>query len=364
MNKQDLTNLISSSHSKGKPVAISFCSHVPQEILTAAGLTSLRVPYIRNVKDASSKLLIRNLCPVVKNCCDICEDDALKEADLIIAETSCDGKKKMYELISHQERVHFYQVAQGTDRDYVKPLICSECKYLVKQLEQRFHVTVTDDAIRKASDEYNLERESIQNLMSIQTQVPPPVWGKEIFQTLQAHRLLSEPTQRAIANQESRERFLNHTEYTISKRAKRILITGCPMSGIFEKVIRAVENNGGVVVCFENCEVLKSAVRHCNTNEEDIYQALADCYQNTACAIMAPNDLRFELISQLVQIYQVDGILDVTLQTCHPYTVERDKMSRFCEESLEIPYMSIETDAGDSDEGQLATRISAFIEIL
>ena len=79
---------------------------------------------------------------------------------------------------------------------------------------------------------------------------------------------------------------------------------------------------------------------------------------------MSPNDLRFELIAGLAETYQVDGILDVTLQTCHPYTVERDKMIRFCEDSLEIPYMSIETDTGDSDSGQLATRVAAFIEML
>ena len=118
------------------------------------------------------------------------------------------------------------------------------------------------------------------------------------------------------------------------------------------------------MVCFENCEVMKSAVRHFDTETVDVYQALADCYQNTACAIMAPNDLRFELIAGLAETYQADGVLDVTLQTCHPYTVERDKMIRFCEDSLEIPYMSIETDAGDSDSGQLATRIAAFIEML
>ena len=109
---------------------------------------------------------------------------------------------------------------------------------------------------------------------------------------------------------------------------------------------------------------MKSAVRHFDTETVDVYQALADCYQNTACAIMAPNDLRFELIAGLAETYQADGVLDVTLQTCHPYTVERDKMIRFCEDSLEIPYMSIETDAGDSDSGQLATRIAAFIEML
>ena len=85
MNKQDLQNIISSSHEEGKKVAVSFCSHVPQEVLAAAGLTSLRVPYIRDVKDSASKILIRNLCPVVKNCCDICEDEALKDAISILS---------------------------------------------------------------------------------------------------------------------------------------------------------------------------------------------------------------------------------------------------------------------------------------
>ena len=79
---------------------------------------------------------------------------------------------------------------------------------------------------------------------------------------------------------------------------------------------------------------------------------------------MSPNELRFELLARLVQDYKVDGILDITLQTCHPYTVERDKMTRFCEDSLGIPYMAVETDAGESDKGQLTTRITAFIEML
>lgn len=363
MNKQDLQNIISSIHEDGNKVAVSFCSHVPQEILAAAGLTSLRVPYVRDVADAASKILIRNLCPVVKNTCDICEDESLKDADLLIAETSCDGKKKMYELISNQDRVHFYQVAQGADRDYVKPLIYSESKYLAKQLEKRFGVEVTDENIRKAGELYNKERDSILSLMDIQTQVPPAAWGRDISQALQEHRMITDVEKRAEANLATREELLSKAT-PVPKRAKRILVTGCPMSGVYGKVLDAVENNGGVVVCFENCEVMKSAVRQFNTETEDVYQALADCYQNTACAIMAPNDLRFELIAGLVNTYHVDGVLDVTLQTCHPYTVERDKMSRFCEDSIEIPYMSIETDAGDSDGGQLATRIAAFIEIL
>ena len=81
-------------------------------------------------------------------------------------------------------------------------------------------------------------------------------------------------------------------------------------------------------------------------------EAFADCYQNTACAIMSPNTIRFDLIQQLAKDYQADGVLDVTLQTCHPYTVERDKMMRLCKDTIKIPYMAVETDVSDSDVGQ------------
>ena len=94
MNNQNLQQLIDDCHKTGKKVAVLFCSHVPQEILLAADMIPLRIPYVRGVKDAASRLLPRNVCPVVKNCCDICEDEALKDADLILAETSCDGKRK------------------------------------------------------------------------------------------------------------------------------------------------------------------------------------------------------------------------------------------------------------------------------
>lgn len=363
MNKQDLQNSISICHANGRKAALSFCSHVPQEILEAAGFYFLRVPYIQDVNDASSKILVSNVCPIVKNVCDICEDPALSEADLILAETSCDGKKKMYELLSNQNRLYYYQVGQGADRDYVRPLIKSEVKFLIKEIKRRFDIDVTDEAIRKAAKLVNAERESIKNLMAIQKSIPAAAWGREIFQALETHLTLPSIEERIAANNAFREILLSR-ETPVKKSAARILITGCPMSSVYSTIIDAVENNGGVIVAFENCEALKPANRHFDTEKEDIYEAFADCYQKTACAIMSPNTIRFQLIEELVKDYQVDGVLDVTLHACHPYTVEKDKVMRLCREKIGVPYMAIETDAGNSNTGQLATRIAAFIEML
>lgn len=363
MRKQELQNLISDCHAKGQKVAVSFCSHVPQEILEAAGICSIRLPYMEGMKDSASQILISNVCPIVKNVCDICEDPALAEADMILAETSCDGKKKMYELLSDQKRLYFYQVGQGADRDYVRPLIKSEVKYLIKEIQKRFDIEITDDAIREAAKLVNAERESILNLMAIQKSNPAAAWGGEIFKALEEHRMLPDIRDRIAANKKTRDELLSK-ESPVPKSARRILVTGCPMSGVYSKIVNAVEQNGGVVAAFENCEAIKPAIRHFDTENEDILEAFADCYQNTACAIMSPNTVRFQLIEQLAKDYAADGVLDVTLQTCHPYTVERDKMMRLCKDTLHLPYIAVETDTSDSDMGQLNTRIAAFIEML
>lgn len=363
MNKTDLQELIRRYQANGQKTAVFFCSHIPQEILEAAGLCYFRLPYITDVKNAASKLLPENLCPLVKNCCNICEDTALSDVSLILAETSCDGKKKMYELLSHPERVYFYQIPQGVDREYVKPLIRSECRYLAEELKKRFDISLSAEQIRTAGKLLNEERKSISDLMEIQRQTPPAAWGADIFRILEEHRMIPGAGSRTKANYTARSRLLSQKS-PVPGSAVRIMVTGCPLGAVYDKILNIIEKNGGAVVCFETCEAAKYAMRHFDTENPDVFAALADCYQNTACAIMSPNDQRFSSIRRLCSDYQVDGILDVTLQTCHPYTVERDKMSRFCRETLHIPYMAAETDDSGSDSGQLKTRITAFMEML
>ena len=362
MDKQQLKNMIRNCHEQGQPVAVSFCAHVPQEILEAAGFCSLRLMHTDGVEDISGQALPSNLCPLVKECYSLCQGNALEEADLILAESSCDGKKKMYELLTRQEQLYYYQIPQGADRSYVNPLIRSECSWLIRTLKERFDRTVSEEGLRQACVNRNLQRNSVTALMNIQKTCPPAAWGSEIWCALEDSRRIADPLQQAQANDAAREMLMNRS-CPVPADARRILLTGCPAGGVYRKVVGAIEENGGVVVCFENCEVLKSSQRQVDTEASDIIAAIADCYQETSCAIMAPNDLRFDQIARLVQDYHVDGIVDLALQTCHAYTVERDKMRRFCAEQ-KVPYLSVETGFTDADAGQIATRVTAFLEML
>ena len=70
---------------------------------------------------------------------------------------------------------------------------------------------------------------------------------------------------------------------------KRILITGCPIGGAAEKVVRAIEDNGGWVVGYENCTGAKATER-CVAEEGDVYDALTDKYLAIGCSCISPND--------------------------------------------------------------------------
>ncbi|MCH9015990.1 MAG: 2-hydroxyacyl-CoA dehydratase [Gemmatimonadetes bacterium] len=96
----------------------------------------------------------------------------------------------------------------------------------------------------------------------------------------------------------------------------------------------------------------------------DVYDALADKYLAIGCSCVSPNDQRLKMLSQMVEEYQVDGVVDVILQACHTYAVESLAIKRHVRQQHNIPYIAIETDYSTSDVGQLSTRVAAFIEML
>src|SRR5699024_9537563 len=105
------------------------------------------------------------------------------------------------------------------------------------------------------------------------------------------------------------------------KGRPRIMVTGSPIGGASEKVIKCIEDNGAQVVVYENCGGAKS-VDELVDETGDVYEALAKRYLNIGCSCMTPNPRRFELIDRLIDEYKVDAVVEVILQACHTYNVE------------------------------------------
>ena len=353
---------------QGIPVIGAYCTYFPREIALAAGAASVSLCSTSGETIPSAeKDLPANLCPLIKSSYGFAKDDKCPFfyfSDIVIGENTCDGKKKMYELMSDFKDVFVMDLPNSQSEKGLE-LYKAECLRLRDYVEEKFGIKITDDDLRKAVKLENDIRRAKKHLIDVMKKDPCPVSGMDMFKLLYGSEFKFDRTVivdelNSIADKIEKE----YAEGKMLEKKPRIVITGCPIGGVTEKVIKAVEENGGVVVAMENCVGAKQYDRLVDEDAEDIWGALAERYLNIGCSVMTPNPNRYDLLGRTIDEYKADGVIEMTLQACHTYNVESKSIERFCTEEKRVPYFHVETDYSTADVAQLNTRIAAFIEML
>lgn len=353
---------------KGIPVIGSYCTYFPQELAIAMGAAAVGLCSTSDETiGEAEKDLPRNLCPLIKSSYGFAKTEKCPFfyfSDVVIGETTCDGKKKMYELMRDFKDVFILQLPQNQDREAVLAYK-SELNRLRAYLEDKFDVTISNDDIRGAVRLFNEIRRDTESLASVMKHDPCPITGHDLFKVLYGSTFKMNRSEIPAELKAVREKI--EQEYAagaMQEKKPRIILTGCPLGGATEKVIDAVEKNGGIVVGFENCTGAKQYDRLVDEDSEDIMEALADRYLQIGCSVMTPNRNRFDLLGRMIDDFRADGVVDMNLTTCLTYAVESAEIRRFVTDEKGIPYLSVETDYSVSDIEQLNTRVTAFIEML
>ncbi|WP_413495990.1 double-cubane-cluster-containing anaerobic reductase [Morganella psychrotolerans] len=355
---------------QGIPLVGTYCTFMPQEIAMAAGaaVVSLCSTSDETIEEAE-KTLPRNLCPLIKSSYGFGKTDKCPYfyfSDIVVGETTCDGKKKMYEYMAEYKPVHVMQLPNNSESAESVALWRSEIIRFQKRLEEQFGCEITEQGIRDAINLRNRERRALTEFYRLGQLNPPALTGRELLSVVYGATFKFDKT--VLINELETLTAKVRAEYAAGKRLDprpRILITGCPIGGAAEKVVRIIEENGGWVVGYENCTGAKATEQCVDENPQtDVYDALTEKYLAIGCSCISPNTQRLNMLSDMVTDYHVDGVIDVILQACHTYAVESLLINRHIREKHDIPYMAIETDYSTSDTGQLATRIAAFIEML
>ncbi len=350
------------------PLVGVFCTYMPQELPLAMGASVVSLCSMSDETIAEAeKELPRNLCPLIKSSYGFAKTDKCPFfyfSDLVVGETTCDGKKKMYEYLSEFKPVHVMELPNSQSEEGLK-LWKKEVIRFKEVLEKQFETTISDEDIKKAIKLKNEERKALKAFYGLGKLDPPAILGQDMFKVLYGTTFKFDKAEVPKEIYALSEKIKG--EYAVEKKYEkkpRILITGCPIGGATEKVIKAIEDNGAHVVAFENCTGAKAIDELVDENNPDIYDAIARKYLNIGCSCMTPNPNRTELLNRMIDEYKVDAVVDVVLQACHTYSVETLQIKRFVNNTKKIPYISIETDYSTADIGQLNTRMTAFIEML
>ncbi len=353
---------------KGIPVVGAYCTYFPREIAMAMGAVTVGLCSTSDETiPVAEKDLPKNLCPLIKSSYGFAVTDKCPFfyfSDVVVGETTCDGKKKMYEYMADSKKV-FLMELPNTQNEAALQLWKSEIIRFKDYLELEFDTVITEESIRESIKIENRARIALKKLYAVMKHDPAPIKGHDLWKVLYGSGFKFDRLQ--IPDEVDALTAKIEKEYAAGKmeeKKPRILITGCPIGGAPEKVIDAIENNGGIVVTFENCSGAKSVDKLVDEDNPDVYDALAKRYLDIGCSVMTPNPNRLELLSRLIDEYKVDGVVEMSLQACHTYNVEALAIRRFVNEKKGLPYIHVETDYSQADIGQLNTRLTAFLEML
>jgi benzoyl-CoA reductase/2-hydroxyglutaryl-CoA dehydratase subunit BcrC/BadD/HgdB len=311
---------------------------------------------------AAEELLPANLCPLIKSTFGYGEKAAnpfLEMADLLVAETTCDGKKKMYELLADRRPMHVVELPQKQDDAAAFEHWLAELGRLRSELQQRFGKEITDDALREAIGLMNRERRLRRELAALMQSDTPPLTGREL---LELKSIISgipadlEQYEAALAELPGR---------TLAPPAGdrvRVLLTGVPLPHGAERVMDILEDSGGLVVCQENCTGIKPLIDDVDAEAVDPLRAIAEKYFHLPCSVMTRNPRRLELLRRLAAEYRPQCVVDLVWQACITYDVESHYVRQLAADELGLPYLRIETDYSPSDTARIAMRVEALYE--
>ncbi len=359
---QRVKEIIDYREGGGKSIG-SFCIYVPDEITMAAGV--LNIPLCGGTGftvDYADKVLPRDICPLVRSTFGMaisgtCPYKTLK--DFILGETTCDAKKKTWDLFSIRV-LEVPQKKKQIDRD----LWLAEVKEFTAQLEELSGVKVTAEGLRESIKKQNRKRDILTAISSFRKLDEPPISGLDAL-------LISQ-----VALNMDIEAFISSGEKLIeelSMRAEkgisaysgpgvRVLMAGTPSPMGFAKVHAAAEVSGLRVVMDESCTGLRYSRGNVPEDLEtvdEMIRAIADRYFDIDCSCFSPNSERLESIAFLLKEFKVEGVIHNILQYCHGFNVEAGKVDGMLSEAG-IPALKIVSDYSQEDGEQIKLRMEAF----
>ena len=352
---------------KGIPVIGSYCTYFPKEIAMAMGAVTVGLCGTSEepIQEAQ-KDLPKNLCPLIQSSYGFAKTDTCPYfyfSDLVVGETTCDGKKKMFEFLGRIKDVHVMHLPNVQDKAG-KVLWKGEILRLKERLEEKFGISISDESVRLAVRKNNQIRKALKEFCGLMKQDPVPMSGYELFQVLYGSWFKLYTDEILTEVQNLTERIRKETQSRRTTSGPRILITGCPIGGVVDKVVKTAETCGATVAAFENCNGMKAFDRLVDEEAEDIYEALADYYLQIGCSVMSPDRNRMALLKEMIREYRIDGVIEVVLTACHTYMIESGVVGQMVREECQVPYLCLETDYSTADKGQLKTRMEAFVEML
>jgi len=359
---------VQSKREQGAAVAGLYCGYAPMELIHAMDIVPALLCSFSNAQiEAAEEHLPANLCPLIKSSYgfvikDTCPFYAV--SDIVIAETTCDGKKKMFELMSHIKPLYVMDLPQVPEekeaRDEWKSMILKVKSFMEKHTER----TTTEEKIEASIKDTNRKNVLMRKIFDFAAMQPPVISWTELYDVIFiAMAVKGEDINPRLEDIIKKlEKRVESGYYHGSLKSPRVMVTGCPVGGDALKIFKIIEELGGVVVVLDACTGMKCFMDDISEDTGDPVGAIAERYLRIPCSCMTPNDRRLTEMDKIIEKFKPDAVVDFVLHACHSYSIESYKVGNNVKNKHNIPFLKVVTDYSDGDVEQIKTRVQALFE--
>ncbi|ETR74589.1 MAG: 2-hydroxyglutaryl-CoA dehydratase D-component [Candidatus Magnetoglobus multicellularis str. Araruama] len=337
------------------------CNYVPRMLLNVGPLFPYRVNAAEQAggTEIADIYLSQVTCSYTRSILEAVMDDQQDFLHGWVFAASCDHLRRLYDNLQYLTEPDFCHILDVPHKCGSEAISWFKQELIAfsQALSDHFDIDIQTKDISQRISEHNTLMTALHNIAIQRTNTLPPFSGSEFHRLMQA--VWSLPLQ-------SMETILSRIEEQLPNRScpidfkARIMV----ISSVLDQYewIEAIESNGALVVADRFCTGSIPNMTPCIQTDDPFYDMARYVLQTNACPRMMDTfEYRMNLIYQTIQSYHVDGVIIAPVKFCDIWGVETSQIWTFLK-SKNIPVLRLEREYGFSGEGQLSTRVQAFLE--
>jgi benzoyl-CoA reductase subunit C len=354
---------------KGRLLAGYMCTHVPEEILYAAGMVPVRI-LSSHVSQAMTRSYIHETyCSFSHDCAFQGLQHNYDYLDLIVTSSSCIHMSEAFNVwvrfAGFQQKnflIPFPHIMQTKPAGKFLVESFGEFKQFIQKFAKK---SITDDDLERAIEVYNHSRRLLKRLWEFLRRNHPPITGPEVATVTLASQVMDKQE----CNQ-MMERLIQGLEAEPGNAPSgvRLMVTGgaCDHLGIFDLMEHL--NYSTNLIFIDSCTAARYFWFEVPEDAPDKLEALAEGYLDRIPCPAKDNvpgtgeRRRFRFIQQFIEDFKPDGIVFIYQRFCSPQPNDIVALKPFLDK-LGIPSTELELDT-TIPITQFGTQLEALVEII
>lgn len=352
---------------QGKQVVGYFCSHMPTELLMAAGLLPYRMRGTGSDGTELSDAFFSSInCSFPRHTFNLALKGEYDFIDGLVCVSSCDHIRRVYDNWKQNLNTPFLKIMSLPKKvgDPQVDWYREEINILRTELEQHFNVQISDQRLRDAIKLRNETRRLQRQLYALRKEKHPPINGAETLAVMVAGSAMPAEQynpllQSLLGDLQQANRNTGKTDY----RA-RLMIVGSELDD--PDYVEVIEQQGGLVVTDSICYGTRTMWVDVDEQAADPVEALARYYiqERPSCPRMnGDQPRRQKFLQDMIREFEVDGVIGERMLFCDFWCAEH-YMNKMDLKEVGVPFLQLDREYITSGKGQLMTRIQAFLETM